>query len=218
MKKIKEVNYEKNLKIITWVTALFLALSVMELQRDVSVVNAMSDSPTSPVSSPSTSTDTIPPLTVPTIAPSPIPAPAVPEIIPVHTHNFQYVLMQDASETQDAVLLLQCSCGATDGRIIVPGSAIGLFIKDVIEKITNAPKDAVVTIDTEIWTCYNQAVIDALAKRPDVTLVTNYRYNHVDYTVTIPAGYEVTNLIDENGYCGFRHLDQIFSGNEVTRN
>ena len=76
------------------------------------------------------------------------PAPAVPETSPVHTHNFQYVLMQDASETQDAVLLLQCNCGA----------------------------------------------------------------------VTIPAGYEVTTLIDENGYCGFRHLDQIFDGNEVTRN
>lgn len=59
--------------------------------------------------------------------------------------------------------------------------------------------------------------MDALLLRPDVTLVTNYRYNHVDYTVTIPAGFEADTLVDENGYCGFRYLDQLFSGNELNK-
>lgn len=136
--------------------------------------------------------------------------PLVPQSSPItHTHDFQYVTVQEASETQDAVIHLQCACGEVAERFTAPGSAAGAFIKQVVGKIMDAPKDAVVTVDTRIWTCYNQAVIDALSQRPDVTLVTNYVYNHVDYSITIPSGYDVSTLLDENGYCGFRYLDQV---------
>lgn len=136
--------------------------------------------------------------------------PLVPASSPVsHTHDFQYVTVQEASENQDEVVQLRCACGDVAESFTVPGSAVGVFIKRVVKEITNASKDAVVTVDTKICTCYNQVIIDALLKRPDVTLVTNYRYNHVDYSVTIPAGYDVSTLLDENGYCGFRYLDQI---------
>ena len=136
--------------------------------------------------------------------------PLVPASSPVsHTHDFQYVTVQEASENQDEVVQLRCACGDVAESFTVPGSAVGVFIKRVVKEITNASKDAVVTVDTKICTCYNQVIIDALLKRPDVTLVTNYRYNHVDYSVTIPAGYDVSTLLDENGYCGFRSLDQI---------
>lgn len=136
--------------------------------------------------------------------------PLVPASSPVsHTHDFQYVTVQEASENQDEVVQLRCACGDVAESFTVPGSAVGVFIKRVVKEITNASKDAVVTVDTKICTCYNQVIIDALLKRPDVTLVTNYRYNHADYSVTIPAGYDVSTLLDENGYCGFRYLDQI---------
>lgn len=128
----------------------------------------------------------------------------------VHTHDFQPVTVQEASETQDEVRQLKCVCGVVSKTFIVPGSSLRAFIERVVKDITDAPKDAVVTVDTKIWTCYNKEVMDALSRRTDVTLVTNYRYNHVDYTVTIPAGYDVAGLLDENGYCGFRYLDQIF--------
>ena len=143
--------------------------------------------------------------------------PAVPKTVPVHTHDFQYVTIQEASENQDAVIQLQCACGETAGQFTVPGSAQGLFIAKVIREIANASKGATVTVDTQIWVCYTQAVMDMLMQRPDVTLVTNYRYNHVDYTVTIPAGYEADTLVDENGYCGFRYLDQVLGGSEVVK-
>ena len=100
----------------------------------------------------------------------------------------------------------------------MPGSAQGFFIARVIREIANASEGAAVTVDTQIWVCYTQAVMDMLIQRPDVTLVTNYRYNHVDYTVTIPAGYEVNTLVDENGCCGFRYLDQVLGGSEVVKN
>lgn len=137
--------------------------------------------------------------------------PLVPSASPVaHTHDFQPVTVQEASETQDEVRQLKCACGVVSKTFIVPGSSLGAFIERVVKDITDAPEDAVVTVDTKIWTCYNKEVMDALSRRTDVTLVTNYRYNHVDYTVTIPAGYDVAGLLDENGYCGFRYLDQIF--------
>ena len=143
--------------------------------------------------------------------------PAVPKTVPVHTHDFQNVTIQEASENQDEVIQLQCACGEIAGQFTVPGSAQGLFIAKVIREIANASKGATVTVDTQIWVCYTQAVMDMLMKRPDVTLVTNYRYNHVDYTVTIPAGYEADALVDENGYCGFRYLDQVLGGSEIVK-
>lgn len=143
--------------------------------------------------------------------------PAVPKTVPVHTHDFQYVTIQEASENQDEVIQLQCACGEAAGQFTVPGSAQGLFIAKVIREIANASEGATVTVDTQIWVCYTKAVMDMLMQRPDVTLVTNYRYNHVDYTVTIPAGYEVNTLVDENGYCGFRYLDLVLGGSEVVK-
>ncbi len=135
-----------------------------------------------------------------------------------HEHAFEYVRIQEATETQDAVIQLQCGCGAVGESICEAGSSIRFFIGKVVSGITNAPENGTVTVDTQIWTCYNQEVIDALLQRPDVTLVTNYRYEHEDYTVTIPAGYEADTLLDENGYCGFRYLDQILGGDVTAEN
>ena len=138
--------------------------------------------------------------------------------VSTHEHSFEYVTIQEASETQDAIIQLQCSCGETNGTFTEAGSSVHLFIRNIIKSINDAPQNGTVTVNTEIWTCYNREIIDALSHRPDVTLVTNYRYNHVDYTVTIPAGYEVDTLLDENGYCGFRHLDQLLGGSEIGSN
>lgn len=135
-----------------------------------------------------------------------------------HQHNFEYRTIQEASETQDAIIQLECACGETNGTFVEAGSSLRLFIRNVIKSISEAPKNGTVTVNTKIWTCYNKEVMDALALRPDVTLITNYRYNHTDYTVIIPAGYEVDTLLDENGYCGFRHLDQMINESDISSN
>ena len=36
------------------------------------------------------------------------------------------------------------------------------------------------------------------------------------YEVTIPAGSDIVSLLDENGYVGFRYLDAVFGGKEIT--
>ena len=166
---------------------------------------------------------------IPTETPSQTPIPSatpVPSLAPaarieepedslsdwVHEHSFEYVRVQEATETQDAIMQLQCSCGVVSATFAEAGSAGRVFIERVIREINNAPENGTVTVNTDIWTCYNRQVIEALAQRPDVTVVTNYCYEKVDYTVTIPAGYDVMSLTDENGYCGFRYLDQVFGG------
>lgn len=167
------------------------------------------------------------PSAAPSTSATPSPIEPTPQQAPVqetsgtvstHEHSFEYVTIQEASETQDAIIQLQCSCGETNGTFTEAGSSVHLFIRNIIKSINDAPQNGTVAVNTEIWTCYNREIIDALSQRPDVTLVTNYRYNHVDYTVTIPAGYEVDTLLDENGYCGFRHLDQVLGGSEIVSN
>lgn len=211
------INWEvgmKRKKILLVALVAFLALPVFEALYGANVVHAAYDPTGSITPAPSGSGQGVNPSSSP-VQTETEPAevsrvPRVPAASPVtHTHDFQYVTVQEASETQDAVVELQCACGEVAERFTAPGSAAGAFIKQVVKEITDAPKDAVVTVDTKICTCYNQAVVDALLQRPDVTLVTNYRYKNVDYSVTIPAGYDVSTLLDENGYCGFRHLDQI---------
>ncbi|MBD5393197.1 MAG: hypothetical protein HDR71_02780 [Lachnospiraceae bacterium] len=203
---------KRNIKTAALIAAVFLALPAFENQNGINIVNAGSDnntreySPQTPL--PSDNKSEVP-VSKSETAP-------VPETIPIHSHNFQYMTIQEASETQDAVILIRCSCGITNGTITEPGSALNIFIEDIIRDIANAPENGTVTAETKIWICYNKAVMDALLQRPDVTLVTNYRYNNVDYTVTIPAGYEADTLLDENGYCGFRYLDKVFGGSEVT--
>ena len=77
-----------------------------------------------------------------------------------------------------------------------------------------------ITIDTEIWTCFNKSVIEALKNRQDVTTTVNFKYKGTAYTFTIPAGYgseQVDGLLDENGYCGFMYLVSVFGGQEVVK-
>lgn len=221
---------KKRIKIAALAMAAVLILPAFEGGSGVGEVKASSVTPASTVlpsgsQSPSPTTSADIPAT-PQQTPSVNPSGNVPSALPgaaktkeksgsaqAHVHSFEYVRIQDATETQDGIIQLQCACGAIGGTITEAGSAAGFFIKDVIKKIENAPENGTVTVDTRIWTCYNQKVMEALQKRPDVTLVTNYCYEHEDYTVTIPAGYDVETLLDENGYCGFRYLDQVMQGN-----
>lgn len=46
-------------------------------------------------------------------------------------------------------------------------------------------------------------------------LTINYIYENLHYTVTIPAGADLTSLMDENGYIGFRQLDTAYGGRQL---
>ena len=69
-------------------------------------------------------------------------------------------------------------------------------------------------VELEDFVSFNRKTLEALAKRPDVSMTVIYKWNGVKYKVTIPAGYNVLDLLNEDGYCGCLYLNAIF-GSEV---
>ncbi len=111
------------------------------------------------------------------------------------------------------------TCGQQQSHVVVMGTAVNQFVKDTIAKLEKAPANGSITIDTEIWTCFNRAAIEALKNRQDVEVTVNFMYKGTKYTFTIPAGYgeeQLDELPDENGYCGFMYLLSVFNGHSLS--
>lgn len=133
----------------------------------------------------------------------------------VHEHRFEDVILQEATALQDGQVGRQCViCGAIESGSTAWVSAYAVFMKDTVTAIEKA-SGAELTINTDRWVSFDKSVFDALAKKPGLALTVNYVYNHKQYTVTIPAGTDVSGLCNEDGFCGFRYLDAQFGGKEL---
>ena len=82
-----------------------------------------------------------------------------------------------------------------------------------IDGVKNAPQGAVLRLETSKVTCLDKMMLTELAKRPDLTLQVAFPVNDEHVEVTVPAGYDVLSLLDENGYCGFLYLNSVFASN-----
>ena len=130
-------------------------------------------------------------------------------------HSVVYRIVKAANPDEDAVLSGECSkCQEVLSYSFVPNSAYAAFLEAAVYAIQNA-QEGEVLIETERWISFNQPVFDVIANRPEVSVTVRYRYEGKQYEVTIPAGADINGLTDENGFCGFRHLDQIFGGREI---
>lgn len=141
-----------------------------------------------------------------------------------HEHNFVETTVQEATDSSDEIVVCKCSiCGLEENggtQFSKPGTAVTQFLGNTIDQLGKAPENGNITINTEIWTCFNRRIIEALKNRQDVTTTVNFRYKGVAYTFTIPAGYgseQLDGLLDENGYCGFMYLLSVFGGQEVVK-
>ena len=90
------------------------------------------------------------------------------------------------------------------------------YVENVLEQLSVVSTDGKVVIDTEDWYCFNKTLAEKIADRKDVAVTINYKYQGKKYEVTIPAGSDVVSLLDENGFVGFRYLDAVFGGREIT--
>lgn len=131
-----------------------------------------------------------------------------------HT-TVSYRMIKKANPDQDAMLAGECdNCGEVLSYSFVPNTAFAAFLEDAVREIQST-QTGEAAIETERWVSFHQSVFDAIAMRPDVAVTVRYRYGGRRYEVTIPAGAEVSGLTDENGFCGFRCLDQVFGGREL---
>ncbi len=126
-------------------------------------------------------------------------------------HVAEYFTINDATSSDDALSAYQCiKCGAVLRYEAVPNSAYATFLADTANAILNAGQGEV-TINTDIWTCFNRAVFDAIKSRPDVAVTVNYSYKGEPYVLHIPAGTNVDSLMDENGFGGFMYIQHVIN-------
>lgn len=129
------------------------------------------------------------------------------------SHRMDYAMVKQATPTSDSVLAYECViCGAVLDYVEVPNSAYAAFLKEAADAITNAQTNEVI-VSTDRWMSFNRNVFDAMKNRADVTVIVNYQYQGEKYQVIIPAGTDVNNLMDENGFGGFRHIEDILKTN-----
>lgn len=127
-------------------------------------------------------------------------------------HVGEEVMISEATPETDALGAEKCTlCGEILEYYPVPGTACASFQQSTADAIRHAKADKVI-VDTELWTCLDKRITDALSERRDVSLTINYKYQGTKYTVTIPAGTDASEMLDENGYCGFRYLDLLYNG------
>ena len=90
------------------------------------------------------------------------------------------------------------------------------YVDDVMEQLATVPTNGKVVIDTKDWYCFNRTLAEKVTSMKDVTVTIKYMYQGKKYEVTIPAGSDVVSLLGETGFVGFRYLDTVYSGKEIT--
>ncbi|WP_034443523.1 InlB B-repeat-containing protein [Butyrivibrio sp. AE2032] len=91
----------------------------------------------------------------------------------------------------------------------VPVTAYYTFNSDVTQKIGSAAKGSTVKIETSSFISFHKSVMEALAKKTDVSMEISFldgEYKGNRMIVTIPAGTDVMSLVDKNGFVGFLYL------------
>lgn len=128
-----------------------------------------------------------------------------------HRYSLQYDISREATPDADALLAGKCvNCSEILSYEEVPNSAYVAFLQESADAIRNAALGEQVAICTDRWISFDRRVAEALADRPDVSVKLAYRYKGEAYILEIPAGEDWISLLDENGFCGFRYLDQLF--------
>ena len=130
---------------------------------------------------------------------------------PSHTHSFSWVVTKSPTSTSDGEEAYMCSCGEIERTSILP--AISAFEEETINKIKNAPANAVIEVETSLFNSFGIGVRDALAARPDVTLKVSFLeggFRGQRLKLTIPAGKDRDKYWDQNGWLGLCRAGTIF--------
>lgn len=130
-----------------------------------------------------------------------------------HHHNCEWVVTTEPTETTDGVSAYKCTeCGEVQATQPISSNMVILY--NLVGEIKNAEAGATVTFENKAWLCYSQYVLDILKEKGDVSLKTNFTYQGVNYSFTIPAGSDYSSLEPADFY-GFMYLNNAFGGTVV---
>lgn len=138
-----------------------------------------------------------------------------PDQPPHITHDdCDWQMTREATPQVDGEMVYVCNtCSAVLQRIVLTGFVP--FNEEAAAKIRNARYGEEVVIITDKWISFYSPVWDELAKRPDVALTIDYRYQGHAYEVKVPAGADVQSMKNYEGYIGFLYLSGKFGRQEI---
>lgn len=120
-------------------------------------------------------------------------------------------LYEPATSQRDAVFCESCElCGQVLAYGEIPNTAYVSFLDYAAGMIRQAKPAEQVVVDADRWISFDKRVLDAIRERADVSILIRYRDQGEEHQVLLPAGADVSSLGDQNGFCGFRYLSQIF--------
>lgn len=126
-------------------------------------------------------------------------------------HRTVRELYEPATPQRDAVFCESCElCGQVLAYGEIPNTAYVSFLDQAADIIYGAQQGEQVVISTDRWMSFDERVLDAVSKREDVSILIRYRDQGEEHQVLLPSGMDAVSLGDENGFCGFRYLSQIF--------
>lgn len=128
-------------------------------------------------------------------------------------HFYEWSITTEPTETTDGESSYMCIY-CKDIKAKQPVSADVVIRKNLLASIKNAEAGTTVTFDNKAWLCYPQGVLDALKEKGDVSLKTDFTYEGNNYSFTIPAGSDYTNL-EQADFYGFMYLLGAFNGTIV---
>lgn len=128
-------------------------------------------------------------------------------------HFYEWTITTEPTETANGESSYVCTfCGDIKAR--QPVSADVVIREKLLASIKNAQAGTTVAFNNKSWLCYPQYVLDALKEKGDVSLKTDFTYGGINYSFTIPAGSDYTNL-EQADFYGFMYLLGAFNGDIV---
>lgn len=120
-------------------------------------------------------------------------------------------ICEPATPQKDAFFCESCElCGQVLAYGEIPNTAYVSFLDQAAGIIYGARQGDQVVIATDRWISFDERVLDAIGERADLSILIRYRDQGKEHQILLPAGTDVSSLGDENGFCGFRYLNQIF--------
>ena len=76
----------------------------------------------------------------------------------------------------------------------------------IISNINSTPAGGLVRFEFDRMGCLDRAMLEAFAQKSNIEMQVRFPFGNKNFSVTIPAGFDINKLLDKNGYCGFLRL------------